>query len=70
MQLSECPRDCGSVLNELHEQMEVRVEVEEESTLLGRTELVSDVQLSAHLREDTKEVSWQAFPVSCVWVVN
>ena len=67
MQLGECPKDCWSVLNELHEAMEVRVEVEEE---LGHTELVSNVQLNAHLREDTEEVSWQTFPVSCVWVVN
>ena len=53
--------------------MEVRVEVEGESTLLDRTELVSDpmdVQLSTCLRVDIEEVSWQALPMSFVWVVN
>ena len=53
--------------------MEVGVEVEEEPTLLGCTELVSEpmaVQLSARLREDTEEASWQALPVSCVWAAN
>ena len=61
------------MLNELHELMEVRIEVEKESTLLGCTELVGElmaIQLSARLREDTEEASWQALPMSCVWVVN
>ena len=73
MELSECPRDCGHVLSELRELMEVRVEVKEESTLLGCTELVSepmDVHLCSCLREDADKVSWQALPVSCAWAVN
>ena len=73
MELSERPRDCGHVLNELRELMEVRLEVEQKSTLLVCTELVSepmDVQLSACLREDTDKVSWQALPVRCAWAVN
>ena len=58
----------SSELKESKEVMEVSVEIEEESTLHGCRELVSeplDAQLGECLREDTEKVPSQALPVSC-----